>query len=239
MMTRRVLLAAGLGLTTGSRPTRSPVARTQGAAGNDWFWTTVEHIEARVPDGGPSNGVIEHSRYGIEAPRAGRVNPNGGPPALADFYVKARFAPDTTSDRSWDVGFVWRVDEDLDALWWTIDQDRRWALSRGIWAITPRDGEEITDGRLCDDDPVETPVHVQALVAGSRLACSVNGSAVVNTELPERQAPGHVGIVANLAAGNAAPDGATAYRGLTLWAIERDDISPLPEMESRSASTTC
>lgn len=237
MIKRRRLLAVGLAIAVSPRLVQRRTADAQRAEGDAWFWEAIERIEARPPVGGPSAGMIENSLYGVEANRAGRSHPSGSPPSVTDFYLRARFVPDTDDDQGWDVGFVWRIDARQGAAWWTVDDRARWSLTRGVWGYATREGEVREQGALCD--PIQTPVQVQALVIGDELACAINGGEVVRTTVPERDASGQVGVVANLAARHTRPDGGTPYNGLTLWEVEPDDVPAVPAIGGTSSTPGC
>lgn len=191
-----------------------------------WFWDMVRQVETRPPIGGPSAGDIDHSIFGVQAHRAGRVNPSQVPPSVSDFYVKAVLEPDAAQRPDWDVGLVWRTSAEMDALWWSISFDQGWSLLSATWEYSTRSIETIAAGMMCA--PVSPPVMLQAFVFGSKLACSVNHSEVVILALPERSDDGQVGILANALDEHLRPNGSTTYRGLTLWPLEAADIALAP-----------
>jgi hypothetical protein len=221
-LTRRTVLAAGVGLAAGWAAGHARAAPLVATRVDDWFRDTVRQLEFGPPVGGPSAGHVDNSVFGVEAHRAGRVNPTGAPPpALTDFYVTALFEPDPLAS-PWDVAVIWRIGHEMDALWWTATSAGRWKLDRAIWEITTRAAEPIVSGTLCAG--VDTPVRVQALVIRSMLLCSVNGGDVVVAPLPDGRAPGQVGILANAQPEHLRPSGATPYRAFALWSVDAADV---------------
>lgn len=217
LITRRNVLAAGLAVAILGKTGSSYAAPLPRNTPDAWFWKAVESIEAGPPVGGPSAGVIDHSLFGVEAHRAGRVNPSETPPALAEFYLKVVIEPGTVDGLNWDVGFVWRINWQMDALWWMISNDGRWTLSSAIWELAPRDEQEIEPGELCA--AIESPVSLQALAAGAQLALSVNHGAVIVVPIPDDREPGHIGVLANARADHLRPNGATPFRELAVWPV--------------------
>jgi hypothetical protein len=236
MTTRRRLLAVGLGLAVSPWMSQRGTASALRAESDNWFWEAIERIEERGPVGGPSAGVIENSRYGVEANRARRIHPSEHPPSVTDFYLRVYFAPEREDNQGWDVGFVWRIDERQGGVWWTIDDGARWSLTHGVWGLATRAGEVRERGALCA--PIHTPVQIQALVIDGLLACAVNGGGV-RTAVPERDTPGQVGVVANLADRHTRPDGGTPYSGLTLREVKPDDVPSLPPVGRTPSTPRC
>ena len=140
---------------------------------------------------------------------------------MDDFYLKAELDPDVTLG-PWDVGVVWRISDEMDALWWTVTSEGHWQLDRAVWAYSPREPQALLAGELCTG--IESPVLVQAIVVGSAMAWSVNGGAVTTAPIPGDRQPGHVGIVANAQEPHRRPDGGTPYRQLSLWALDRGEV---------------
>jgi len=198
----------------------SPSAREHPDA---WFWKAVQRIETMPPVGGPSAGVIDNSMFGVEANRAGRLHPSETPPTLTEFYVRAAFEVDAVERSDWDVGLVWRINWDMDALWWTVANDGHWTLSSAIWALSPRDADELRSGKLCVE--IVPPIVLQAIVAGAHLAVAVNEGPVIVTTIPADREPGHVGILTNARKEHLRPNGVTPYRELALWSIDGADVS--------------
>jgi hypothetical protein len=230
-VSRRAFLVgtATAGIWMRARIASAGIAPTDGDA---WFWNIVGQIEAGPPVGGPSAGDIDNSTFGVEAHRAGRENPHGTPPALADFYLRAVFEPDTTDGRDWDIGFVWRTSSAMDALWWTIETNGTWSLNGCIWERTARAPQVLASDGTCGR--LDSPVLLQALVAGSRMACSVNHGDVIHARIPDRRDAGHVGILANAQDPHLRPSGVTPYRELAVWSLDRADLSALPDKIPRS-----
>lgn len=227
-ISRRTVLALGcvaLGRSN-SRALAAPPPHTLHPARDAWFWNAAEMIEAGPPAGGPSAGEIDHSMFAVEAHRAGRANPAGSPPVLEDFYLHVQLEPDPIAVPEWDVGFVWRTNWQMDALLWRIDHDGRWTLDRAIWEYAPRDAEPLVAGNTCS--PVQAPVRFQAIVAGSQLAISVNGGAIVVVAIPGGREPGHVGVLANSREEHLQPAGFTPYRELAVWPIDADELPDSP-----------
>lgn len=233
-VSRRSLLAAGAGAAVVWMSRHARAAALGLPLRDAWFWDMVGAVERRPPVGGPSAGLIDHSVFGVEAHRAGRVNPSQSPPSVSDFYVKAVLGPDAAASSGWDVGLVWRTSAEMDALWWSISADGTWSLRSATWAYSTSSAESIGSGALCT--PVAPPVTLQAVVFGSQLACSVNNSEVVVAALPERRTDGQVGILANALQEHLSPTGSTPYDGLTLWALESTDVDGA---SLRPASTVC
>src|SRR4051794_13593391 len=96
MLGRRAILAAGLGLAAACLTHNARAAAPHLGALDEWFWAVVRRAEARPPVGGPSAGQLDNSVFGVEAHRAGRINPAETPPVLAEFYVRAVLEPDST-----------------------------------------------------------------------------------------------------------------------------------------------
>jgi hypothetical protein len=222
-LTRRATLAAALAIAAGGRVARAQTDQSARERQDAWFRNAVQQIQASAPVGGPSAGAIDHSMFGVEAPRAGRIHPSTTPPALSEFYVRAILEVDAVERADWDVGIVWRINWEMDGLWWTIENDGHWTFSRTIWALSTRDTEELHAGELCDD--IASPLMLQALVVGSHLAVSVNEGPVTVVPIPAEREPGHVGILANAREEHLRPNGVTPYRELALWSLDGADVS--------------
>jgi hypothetical protein len=219
---RRGLLLAAAGIAARQASARAQTSRPPRPSSDRWFWRAIAQIEAEPPVGGPSAGAIDHSIFGVEAPRAGRVNPSETPPVLEEFYVRALFGIDATERSDWDIGLVWRLSWEMDALWWSISNDGHWTLSSAIWAHSPRDAEELRAGELCEAPA--PPILLQAIVAGSHLAVSVNEGPVIVTTITENREPGQVGILANAREEHLRGNGFTPYREFALWSIASAEL---------------
>jgi hypothetical protein len=139
--------------------------------------------------------------------------------------------------QGWDVGFVWRVNWEMDALWWSIADEGHWTLSRNIWELAPRDTKELDSGQLCAS--IESPVLLQAFVFGSQVACSLNRGPVIVAPIPEDREPGHVGILANAREEHLRPNGATPYQKLAVWPLDAVDFLTTSQIGPTSAADQC
>jgi hypothetical protein len=148
--------------------------------------TAIDRIAARPATGRPSPAAIENSLFGVEPNGAARIHPGIQPPKFSDFYLRAKFAPDGSDDRGWDIGVIWRIGDADRGLWWSIDDRRQWGLWQGVWSWATREGEELEWRELCE--PPEVPVTIHALVVDEQLA--VSDGPVVVVRLPDRESPG-------------------------------------------------
>jgi hypothetical protein len=224
-ITRRAFVALGLGAMVVLDRRRTFAAAT--GAANAWFWNIVDVAEAGPPVGGPSAGMIDNSMFGVEAHRAGRASPAGSPPAVDHFYLKVELEPDATPGAVWDVGVVWRISDEMDALWWTVTSEGRWQVDRAIWEYAPRAQQALDTGQACS--AIESPLLLQAVVLGSVLAWSINGGLVTAATIPANRLPGQVGILANGQESHRRPDGGTPYQQLTLWTLDPNEVSSIPD----------
>jgi hypothetical protein len=198
----------------------------QSSDADRWFRDLVAEITSRPITGGPHSGELQNSLYGVEANRAGRRNPGDTPPSVSNFYLEAQLFPGE-DELPWEIGLVWRVSTEQDALWWTVTDGGDWNLISGSWRFVTEPINTLASGQFIA--PIGTPVTLQALVVGSLLAVAVNGGSVLRVGLPGRRSPGQVGILANCSEDYRRASGVTPYEGLSIWALDEGmgQISPL------------
>ncbi len=200
-LVQRVMLTS----TSLARETATAQAQTTKAA-------VLLNIEAsRSLVYGPNSGALDHTTNDLIAAQDAGVN-------LRDFIIEARlFNPYSTSQGSWDYGFILRHAEKNTHFRFVIKSDKSWELVNNTG---DPDGVIITQGELPSLDVSENGSNLVKLVfQGDRGWFFINGEMISELDLSARMNPGAIFIATGIFQGDGMAGSSTRYSDLSIWSL--------------------
>jgi len=200
-LVQRVMLTS----TSLARLTATAQAQTTKAA-------VLANIEAsRKLVYGPTSGALEHNSNDLISAQDAGVN-------LRDFVVEARFFnPYSTSQGTWDYGFILRHAEKNTHFRFVIKSEKNWALVNNNG---DPDGVIIAQGKLPSLDVSENGSNMVKLIfQGERGWFFLNNEMISELDLSARTNPGSIFIATGIFQGDGMAGSSTRYSDFSIWSI--------------------
>jgi len=200
-LVQRVMLTS----TSLARLTATAQAQTTKAA-------VLANIEAsRKLVYGPTSGALEHNSNDLISAQDAGVN-------LRDFVGEARFFnPYSTSQGTWDYGFILRHAEKNTHFRFVIKSEKNWALVNNNG---DPDGVIIAQGKLPSLDVSENGSNMVKLIfQGERGWFFLNNEMISELDLSARTNPGSIFIATGIFQGDGMAGSSTRYSDFSIWSI--------------------
>ena len=160
---------------------------------------------------GPTTGVLEHTANDLIAAQDAGVN-------LRDFVIEARlFNPYSTSQGSWDYGFIFRHAEKNTHFRFVIKSEKSWALVNNTG---DPDGVIIAQGELPSLDVSENGSNLIKLIfQGESGWFLLNAETITELDLSARMNPGAIFIATGIFQGDGKAGSSTRFSDFAIWSL--------------------